>query len=160
MTATAKTLPEGTPACVVAARVESDFSRHRSIGHSSSMQPLSRPSEPVVDNYGTMYPVGTSVSQRATFNTLDNPFAYSGDRYAVSNLAAKLYFLVFMPTSTSFNAMRQAMDGQYGSAAPLSLGTVHGPFNQSLADHAPAELSRASAPASVVSLGRTARLTH
>jgi hypothetical protein len=129
------TLPEGRTHVASHARVESEFSRYGFIGHSSSMQPSSRLPSPVVDNYGTMYPTGTALSQRADFNTLDNPFAYSSDPvidHLVTNPAAGLHFVVFMPTSSSFNSMRQAMDGQYGSNPPLGPGTVHGPFNQVL----------------------------
>ncbi len=129
------TLPEGRGHVASLAKVESDFSRYGFIGHSSSMQPASRLSGPVTDNYGTMYPAGTAISQRADFNTLDNPFAYSSGQ-AIDNIpsnpAAGLHFVVFMPTSSSFNALRQAMDGQYGSDTPLGPGTVHGPFNQVL----------------------------
>jgi hypothetical protein len=129
------TLPEGRGHAASLARVESDFSRYGFIGHSSSMQPVSRLAAPLADNYGTTYPAGTAFSQRADFNTLDNPFAYSSDPvidHMSPNAAAGLHFIVFMPTSTSFNSMRQAMDGQYGSNAPLGPGTVHGPFNQVL----------------------------
>ncbi len=129
------TLPEGRGRVASLAKVESEFNRYGFIGHSSSMQPLSRLSGPVTDNYGTTFPAGTAVSQRADFNTLDNPFAYSSDTavdHVVANPAAGLHFVVFMPTSTSFDAMRQAMDGQYGSNPPFGPGTVHGPFNQVL----------------------------
>jgi hypothetical protein len=135
VTAQTITLPEGRGHVASLARVESDFSRYGFIGHSSSMQPVSRLTSPVADNYGTTYPAGTAFSQRADFNTLDNPFAYSSDPAVdnvSSNPAAGLHFVVFMPTSSSFNALRQAMDGQYGSDTPLGPGTVHGPFNQVL----------------------------
>jgi hypothetical protein len=135
VTAQTLTLPEGRDHVASFDRVESDFSRYGFIGHSSSMQPTSRLSGPVVDNYGTTYPTGTAVAQRADFNTLDNPFAYSSDTaiaHVSSDPAAGLHFVVFMPTSSSFNVLRQAMDGQYGSNPPLGPGTVHGPFNQVL----------------------------
>jgi hypothetical protein len=129
------TIPERRGHVASLARVESDFSRYGFIGHSSSMQPASRLAGPLADNYGTTYPAGTALSQRADFNTLDNPFSYSSDPaidHMSSNPAAGLHFVVFMPTSTSFNSIRRAMDGQYGSAAPLGPGTVHSPFNQVL----------------------------
>jgi hypothetical protein len=135
VTAKTITLPEGRGHVASFDRVESDFSRYGFIGHSSSMQPTTRLSGPVVDNYGTTFPTGTAVPQRADFNTLDNPFAYSSDPaidHVVTNPAAGLHFVVFLPTSSSFNSMRQAMDGQYGSNPPLGPGTVHGPFNQVL----------------------------
>ena len=129
------TLPEGRGHVASLNRVVSDFSRFGFIGHSSSMQPASRLAGPVVDNFGSTYPTGTAFSQRADFNTLDNPFAYSSDPaidHVASNPAAGLHFVVFMPTSSSFERMRQAMDGQYGSNPPLGPGTVHSPFNQVL----------------------------
>jgi hypothetical protein len=129
------TLPEGRGHSASFNRIASDFSRFGFIGHSSSMQPVSRLPSPVVDNYGSTYPTGTALSQRADFNTLDNPFAYSSDPaidHAASNPAAGVHFVVFVPTSSSFNAIRQAMDGQYGSNPPLGPGTVHSPFNQVL----------------------------
>ena len=49
-----------------------------------------------------------------------------------SKPAPGLHFVVFMPMSSSFNSMRQAMDGQFGSNPPFGPETVHGPFNQVL----------------------------
>jgi hypothetical protein len=130
-----RTLPEGRGEIESLARVESDFSTFGFIGHSSSMQPTTRLPGAVTDNYGTIRPAGTAVPQRADFNTLDHPFAYSsrpGVDGSAPGPAAGLHFVVFVPTSSSFNSMRLAMDGQYGSDAPLGPGTVHGPFNQVL----------------------------
>ena len=54
--------------------VRRDYDRHRRIGHSGSIQPVSRLDRDVVGSDGTRYPKGTAVPQRADFNTLDNPF--------------------------------------------------------------------------------------
>ena len=111
-----QTIPEGPDQVRNLPQLEKEFERFRFIGQSSSMQPLSRLPEPVTDNYGTVWPATTSISQRADFNTLDNPFAFSADPQSDSTSftpAAGVHFVIFMPTCSSFTRMRQAMDGQY-----------------------------------------------
>jgi hypothetical protein len=95
------------------------------IGHSGAMQPVSRLTAVTRDNYGVHNPSGTSVIQRADFNTLDNPFFWSSrptvDRMA-AHPAAGLHFVAFAPTSDSYHRVRLAMDGRYpgGVRTPLS----------------------------------------
>ena len=130
-----QTLPAGPSTIESLSQVQSDFDTYGFIGHSTSMQPASRLPAAVTDNYGNVWPTGTAIPERADFNTLDNPFSYSSDPdgdHMSSSPAAGLHFVVFMPTSTSFNVMRQAMDGQYPSAVALGPGAVHGPFNNVL----------------------------
>jgi hypothetical protein len=114
--------------------VRAQFHASGEIGHSTSMQPVSRLAHETVDNYGVRWKPGTPIPLRADFNTLDNPFAYSsnpaGDGYSATP-AAGLHFLAFMPTSDMFARMRQAMDGQYADGA-LGPAAVHGPFNRVL----------------------------
>jgi hypothetical protein len=72
-----------------------------------------------------MYKRGTAVPQRADFNTLDNPFAWSADpvRDAMKELpAAGLHFVVFNPTSDDFNRNRLAMDGVLPDGTRLKFG--------------------------------------
>ncbi|MGI5143690.1 DUF7405 family protein [Streptomyces sp. CA-106110] len=87
-----------------------------SYGHNGSMQPVNRLQEATTSNYGVTYPVGTPVSNRGDFATLDNPFYYTsdpvGDHYSPQK-AAGLHFLIFVPTSEAFNRIRLAMDGHY-----------------------------------------------
>jgi hypothetical protein len=67
-----------------------------------------------VGTAGTHYGKGTAVPQRADFNTLDNPFAWSAqpqrDRMQ-PGAQAGLHFVVFNPTSDDFQRNRLAMDG-------------------------------------------------
>ena len=104
--------------------VAADLSTHGAVGHSAAIQPVTRLQQDVIDNYGNFYPAGTSIPQRADFNTLDNPFYYSAnpslDRSAQSP-AAGLHFLVFAPTSDAFHRGRLAMDGHYPSGRVLTL---------------------------------------
>jgi hypothetical protein len=129
------TLPEGPANVESLSQVQTDFSTYGFTGHSSSMQPASRLPGPVTDNYGNVWPAGTAVPQRADFNTLDNPFFFSSDPqgdHMGAGPAAGVHFIAFMPTSNSFNLVRQAMDGQYGGGVALGPAAVHGPFNDVL----------------------------
>jgi hypothetical protein len=130
-----QTLPEGPANVESVSQLQADFDAHGFIGHSSSMQPESRLTAPVTDNYGNSLPAGTAIPQRADFNTLDNPFSYSSnpqlDRMS-SSPAAGLHFVVFMPTSDSFARLRNAMDGRYPQGVNIGPGAVHGPFNRVL----------------------------
>jgi len=129
------TLPEGPANVESLSQVQTDFTTYGFTGHSSSMQPASRLPAPVTDNYGNMWPAGTAVPQRADFNTLDNPFFFSSDPqgdHMGPGPAAGVHFIAFMPTSNSFNLVRQAMDGQYGAGVELGAGAVHSPFNNVL----------------------------
>lgn len=129
------TVPEGPTQVEALAQVQADLAKYNYVGHSSSMQPVSRLHELVVDNYGIVWPPGTAVPQRADFNTLDNPFAFSSnpqlDRMGAKS-AAGVHFLSFLPTSSLFHRVRNAMDGQYDNNLDLGLNAVHGPFNNVL----------------------------
>ncbi|MBX5473934.1 MAG: hypothetical protein IRZ20_02860 [Thermoleophilia bacterium] len=58
-------------------RLEQEFRRSGRFGHSASIQAASRLTQDVVGPDGTRYATGTAIPQRADFNTLDNPFAWS-----------------------------------------------------------------------------------
>ena len=75
--------------------------------------------------------------QRADFNTLDNPFAWSADHAGdgfVETPAAGLHFVVFTPTSDDFRRVRLAMDGVLPNGTKLAFeeGTLGRGFNQVL----------------------------
>jgi hypothetical protein len=96
------------------AHVTRDFHRHSTIGHSGSIQTTSRLERDVVGADGTVYERGTAIPQRADFNTLDNPFAWSARPLVDDQLvdpAAGIHFVVFNPTSDDFHRNRLAMDG-------------------------------------------------
>ncbi len=119
-----QTVPEGMIQVESEEVVAADLSTHGAVGHSAAIQPVTRLQQDVIDNYGNFYPAGTSIPQRADFNTLDNPFYYSAnpslDRSATSP-AAGLHFLVFVPTSDAFHRGRLAMDGHYPGGRVLNL---------------------------------------
>jgi hypothetical protein len=107
------------------ADVRRDFRRDGRIGHSSSLQPATRLEHDVVAEDGTVYQRGTAVPQRADFNTLDNPFAWSSDpgRDGMRDLpAAGLHFVVFNPSSDDFHRNRLAMDGRLPDGTKLTFG--------------------------------------
>lgn len=84
------------------------------IGHSAAIQTASRLAHEVRGADGTTYPKGTAVPQRADFNTLDNPFAWSSQprRDGMRDgPAAGVHFVTFQPTSDDFDRVRLAMDG-------------------------------------------------
>jgi hypothetical protein len=91
-----------------------DFHRTGRIGHSAAIQSTSRLVRAVRGPDGTVYEPGTAIPQRADFNTLDNPFAWSAtpqrDRMG-EGPSAGVHFVVFNPTSDDFHRNRLAMDG-------------------------------------------------
>ena len=119
------TVAEGGAQAASARAVRRDFGRHGRIGHSSSIQPTSRLERDIVAEDGTLYERGTAVPQRADFNTLDNPFAWSAtavrDGMAESP-AAGIHFVVFNPTSDDFHRNRLAMDGVLPDGTRLPFG--------------------------------------
>jgi len=128
------TASQGPAKAASAAEVLGDFRRDGRIGHSSSIQPTSRLERDVVAEDGTVYKRGTAVPQRADFNTLDNPFAWSATprRDAVQDVpAAGIHFVVFNPTSDDFHRNRLAMDGVLpdGTRLPFSGGDRNQGFN-------------------------------
>ena len=93
-------------------------------GHSASIQPTSRLPHDVVGADGTVYPKGTAVPQRADFNTLDNPFAWTADARRDSfstQPQAGVHFVVFNPSSDDFHRNRMAMDGVMPDGTKLPL---------------------------------------
>lgn len=95
-------------------QVERGYHRFGAIGHSAAIQTSSRLQQRHVGPDGTVYEPGTAIPQRADFNTLDNPFAWSSQpkRDGMSESpAAGVHFLVFNPTSDDFHRNRLAMDG-------------------------------------------------
>ena len=108
------TVPQGPRDVVDSARVERDYGRSKQIGHSASLQTVSRLATTAVGTSGAVYGPGTAIPHRADFNTLDNPFFWSADpaRDAMSETpAAGVHFVVFNPSSDDFNRGRLAMDG-------------------------------------------------
>jgi len=110
----AQTVPQGPRDIGTPAQLARQFKQTGRFGHSASIQPTSRLLEQVVGPDGTVYPKGTSIPQRADFNTLDNPFAYSADpaRDQLSDEpVAGVHFVVFNPSGDDFDRNRLAMDG-------------------------------------------------
>src|SRR5207344_1063202 len=108
------TVPQGPDDVQTPAQVAAGYEAIRRIGHSGSIQPASRLAEDVAGPDGTLYPKGTAIPQRADFNTLDNPFFWSGDPKRDrmgEGPAAGLHFAVFNPSSDDFHRNRLAMDG-------------------------------------------------
>jgi hypothetical protein len=94
--------------------VARDYHRGGTIGHSAAIQTASRLQQEVRGADGTLYPKGTPVPQRADFNSVDNPFAWTADPQGDGvkpGAAAGLHFVVFHPTSDDFHRTRLAMDG-------------------------------------------------
>jgi hypothetical protein len=119
------TVAQGPGQADSAAAVRRHFHRDGRIGHSSSIQPTSRLERDVVAHDGTVYRRGTAVPQRADFNSLDNPFAWSAspERDAIQDSpSAGLHFVVFNPTSDDFHRNRLAMDGVLPDGTRLPFG--------------------------------------
>jgi hypothetical protein len=132
-----QTVPQDPPGADNARAVREEARRFRAVGHSSGIQPASRLASDVVGNDGRRFPKGTAVPQRADFNTLDNPFFWSG-RPAVDGQsdepAAGLHFVVFTPSADDFHRTRLAMDGILpdGSSIPLDPRSRQQGFNSIL----------------------------
>lgn len=119
-----QTVPQGPDAVVTADQVRHEFKLTGRIGHSASIQSTSRLLHDTVGADGEVYKKGTAVPQRADFNTLDSPFAWSAhpQRDGMSTgPSAGLHFVVFNPTSDDFHRNRLAMDGVLpGGKVPLA----------------------------------------
>ncbi len=105
------TVAQGRDEVSSAAEVRRGYRVHGAIGHTGAMQPASRLARRHVGADGTVYAAGTAIPQRADFNTLDNPFAWSADGSSSTQPAAGVHFVVFNPTSDDFYRVRAAMDG-------------------------------------------------
>jgi hypothetical protein len=117
--------------------VHEEAKRFHAVGHSSGIQPASRLATDVVAHDGRHFPKGTAVPQRADFNTLDNPFFWSGRPDVdgqTADPAAGLHFVVFTPTADDFHRTRLAMDGILpdGSSVPIDPRSRQQGFNSIL----------------------------
>jgi hypothetical protein len=120
----AQTVAQGPRDVGTPAQLAHQFKQTGRFGHSASIQPTSRLLEEVVGPDGTVYPKGTSIPQRADFNTLDNPFAYSADptRDQFSDQpVAGVHFGVFNPSGDDFERNRLAMDGELPDGTKLEV---------------------------------------
>src|SRR3954453_18673668 len=100
-----RTLPEDASVVQTEKDVLDGLENQGIIGHSASLQPVSRLSSATVDNYGERYEAGTALVQRADFNTLENPFGWTTDKHADrwrSEPAAGLHFVSFTATASIF----------------------------------------------------------
>jgi hypothetical protein len=119
-----QTVDQGPSRVVTAEEVRQEFERTGQIGHSAAIQSTSRLERDTVGVDGTVYAKGTAIPQRADFNTLDNPFAWSAhpERDAMGEgPSAGLHFVVFNPTSDDFHRNRLAMDGVLPGGRKLPL---------------------------------------
>ncbi len=117
-----QTVPQGPAAVSPEAELVRQFHKTGRFGHSASIQATSRLLQDTVGEDGTHYPKGTAIPQRADFNTLDNPFAFSSDP-AHDGLskepAAGVHFVVFNPSGDDFERNRLAMDGVFPGGKKL-----------------------------------------
>jgi hypothetical protein len=120
--ANTQTVRQGPREVRTLAELHHDYAQFRRIGHAGAIQSASRLDRDVVSADGTVYRKGTAVPQRADFNTLDNPFAWSADPVRdrmKDHPAAGVHFVVFNPTSDDFRRVRLAMDGVLPDGARL-----------------------------------------
>jgi hypothetical protein len=119
-----QTVRQGPREVATREQVAREFDRTGTFGHSASIQTTSRLPADHVGEDGTLYPKGTAIPQRADFNTLDNPFAWSAhpqrDGYSTQP-AAGVHFVVFNPSSDDFHRNRLAMDGVLPDGTRLRL---------------------------------------
>jgi len=121
----AQTVRQGPRDISTQAELARQFKQTGRFGHSASIQPASRLLQDVVGPDGTVYRKGTSIPQRADFNTLDNPFAFSANpaRDKLSDEpVAGVHFVVFNPSGDDFERNRLAMDGVMPDGTKLEVG--------------------------------------
>jgi hypothetical protein len=109
-----QTVPQDPRNAASQLNVRTDYARGGTIGHSAAIQTASRLQRDVRGSDGVLYRKGTAVPQRADFNSVDNPFAWTADPArdgSKPGAAASLHFVVFHPTSDDFHRTRLAMDG-------------------------------------------------
>jgi hypothetical protein len=131
------TVPQGPDDVSSQVKVKRDFVASKQIGHSASLQTVSRLATTAVGASGAVYGPGTAIPHRADFNTLDNPFAWSSDPQRDrmgDEAAAGVHFIVFNPSSDDFNRGRLAMDGVLpdGTRLPFAPGDRGQGFNSIL----------------------------
>jgi hypothetical protein len=120
----AQTVAQGPAAVSPEAELMRQFRKTGRFGHSASIQATSRLLQDTIGVDGTHYPKGTAIPQRADFNTLDNPFAFSSDpkRDRTSkDPAAGVHFVVFNPSGDDFERNRLAMDGVLPGGTKLTV---------------------------------------
>jgi hypothetical protein len=121
----AQVVPQGPKQVSSAEEVVRDFHRAGRFGRSASLQTSTRPPQDRKGEDGTVYVKGTAIPQRADFNTLDNPFAWSADPkrdgLIAGTAAAGVHFVVFNPSSDDFHRNRLAMDGVLPDGTTLKL---------------------------------------
>ena len=119
-----QTVPQGPKDFSSVPELRSQFRKTGRFGHSASIQATSRLLHDTVADDGTVYPKGTAIPQRADFNTLDNPFAWTADpkrdKWSKSPVAG-VHFVVFNPSSDDFERNRLAMDGVLPDGTKLSV---------------------------------------
>jgi hypothetical protein len=121
----AQTVAQGPKDVATQAETAGQFQKTGRFGHSASIQTTSRLQQDVVGPDGTKYPKGTAIPQRADFNTLDNPFAWSatpGIDKMKQDPSAGVHFVVFNPSSDDFARNRLAMDGELPDGTKLDVG--------------------------------------
>jgi hypothetical protein len=121
----AQTVSQGPKDVSTVGELSRKFKETGRFGHSASIQATSRLLHDVVGPDGTVYPKGTAIPQRADFNTLDNPFAFSSDHVRDSfktDPVAGVHFVVFNPSGDDFERNRLAMDGVLPDGIKLQVG--------------------------------------
>jgi hypothetical protein len=106
-----RTVAQGPADVSTLEQVLASHRRAGKIGHSGPIQLASRLQSDHVAEDGTVYRKGTAIPQRADFNTLDNPFAFSADGKVNNQPSAGVHFVVFNPSGDDFERNRLAMDG-------------------------------------------------
>jgi len=129
-----QTVAQGPAAVSAVPELKRQFAKTGRFGHSASIQAASRLLGDTVAADGTVYPKGTAIPQRADFNTLDNPFAWTADPqrdHWSDTPVAGVHFVVFNPSSDDFERNRLAMDGVLpdGTKLPVPPGTRAQGFN-------------------------------
>jgi hypothetical protein len=112
------TIAEDVSRVETAKDVHADLASFGGVGHSATLQTVTRLQADTRDAYGVLRPRGTAIVQRADFNTLDNPFALPASSAPPS---AGVHFVAFAPTTGLFNRARRAMDGALGDGSKLEL---------------------------------------
>jgi hypothetical protein len=112
------TIAEDISRVEVPTDVHADLASFGGVGHSATLQTVTRLQADTRDAYGVVRPRGTAIVQRADFNTLDNPFAMPASSATPS---AGVHFVAFAPTTGLFNRARRAMDGTLGDGSSLPL---------------------------------------
>jgi hypothetical protein len=118
----AQTVPQGPNQIASFAETQRKFKQTGRFGHSASIQTTSRLQHDFTGPDGTLYPKGTAIPQRADFNTLDNPFAFSSEHPVEKDPSAGVHFVVFNPSGDDFERNRLAMDGVLPDGATLDVG--------------------------------------